>query len=312
MDGSRSLLDRAAIIPIAVCALLFGSTLSVTAQSADPSTAASMAPVAISEACAKDALVLKTPGKLTISTDNPSYNPWWSGTPPEDSEWYAEFAGYPPSGLGYEGGIAVAIATTLGFTPEEIVWIPNTVFENAFAPGEKPFDYHLAQIAIRPARAEAVDFSDPYLDSNQSLVALSGTPIAEATTIEGLRDFKLGAATATTGLTFLEDVIQPRAEISVPADNAALVQLLQNGQIDGLVADLFSAIYMRDVQLSGAELVGKFDAPELTEHVGMVLQKGSALTPCVNEAMAVIHANGTVQALYDEWLGGGESIRTFE
>jgi polar amino acid transport system substrate-binding protein len=305
-------LRRAALIPLAVCALMFGGALNAAAQSPDASAGASMALPTMGPECAKDQLALKTPGHITISTDTPSYNPWWSGTPPQDSEWYGEFAGYPPSGLGFEGGIAVAIAQTLGFTPEEITWIPNTVFENAFAPGEKPFDYHLAQIAITPERAEAVDFSDPYLDSNQSLVALVGTPITEATTIEGLRDFKLGAATATTGLTFLESVIQPRAEISAPADNAALVQLLQNGQIDGLVADLFSAIYMRDVQLTGAELVGKFDAPELTDHVGMVLQKGSALTPCVNQAMAVIHANGTVQAIYDTWLGGGEAIRTFE
>jgi polar amino acid transport system substrate-binding protein len=309
MARTHASLGRAASITLAACALAFGGVAGVAAQS--PATSSGPVP-SIGPECAKDTLALKTPGTLTISTDNPSYNPWWAGTPPEDSEWYAEFAGYPPSGLGYEGGIAVAIATTLGFTPEEIVWIPNTVFENAFTPGDKPFDYHLAQIAITPERAEAVDFSDPYLDSSQSLVALAGTPITEATTVEGLRDFKLGAATATTGLTFLEDVIQPRAEISAPADNAALVQLLQNGQIDGLVADLFSAIYMRDVQLTGAQLVGKFDSPEQTEHVGMVLQKGSALTSCVNEAMAVIHANGTVQALYDQWLGGGESIRTFE
>lgn len=309
MDRPRVPLGRAAFIPLAACAMAFGSAFGVAAQSPDTTTA----PVpTIGPECAKDQLALKKPGTLTISTDNPSYNPWWAGTPPQDSEWYAEFAGYPPSGEGFEGGIAVAVAKALGFTPEEITWIPNTVFENAFAPGDKPFDYHLAQIAITPARAEAVDFSDPYLDSSQSLVALAGTPITAATTVEALRDFKLGAATATTGLTFLEDVIQPRAEISAPADNAALVQLLQNGQIDGLVADLFSAIYMRDVQLTGAELVGKFDSPEQTEHVGMVLQKGSALTPCVNQAMAVIHADGTVQAIYDKWLGGGEAIRTFE
>lgn len=309
MARSHVPLGRAAFIPLAACAMAFGGAFGAAAQSPDTSTAP--VPV-IGPECAKDQLSLKTPGTLTISTDNPSYNPWWAGTPPQDSEWYAEFAGYPPSGEGFEGGIAVAIAAALGFAPEEITWIPNTVFENAYAPGDKPFDYHLAQMAITPERAEGVDFSDPYLESSQSLVALTGTPITEATTVEGLRDFKLGAGTGTTGLAFLESVIQPRAEISAPADNAALVQLLQNGQIDGLVADLFSAIYMRDVQLTGAELVGKFDAPDQTEFVGMVLQKGSALTSCVNQAMAVIQANGTVQALYDEWLGGGEAIRTFE
>ena len=48
VDDDRSLLDRAAIIPIAACALLFGSTLGVTAQSPAASTAAgSTAPAVI-------------------------------------------------------------------------------------------------------------------------------------------------------------------------------------------------------------------------------------------------------------------------
>ncbi|NDH28237.1 MAG: hypothetical protein EBX81_02815, partial [bacterium] len=29
--------------------------------------------------CAKDSLALKTAGKLTLSTDNPAYSPWFQG-----------------------------------------------------------------------------------------------------------------------------------------------------------------------------------------------------------------------------------------
>src|SRR3954451_9708937 len=218
MDRSRSLLDRAAIIPIAACALLFGSTLSVVAQSPDASMgassmapAASTAPAVIGPECAKDALTLKNPGRLTLSTDNPAFPPWWSDVDkPADSDWAF---GYPPNGKGYEGATAAAIAAALGFTPDEIDWIPNTVFENAFAPGPKPFDFHLAQISIRPERAEAIDFSDPYLDSHQAILAMTypvggapdpsaapdavaavaTNPILGVTTVEGLKPFKLGA-----------------------------------------------------------------------------------------------------------------------
>ena len=53
------------------------------------------------------------------------------------------------------------------------------MFELAFQPGPKEFDWHMAQISIRPERAENVDFSDPYFDANQSLVAMTGTQIDE-------------------------------------------------------------------------------------------------------------------------------------
>ncbi len=39
--------------------------------------------------------------------------------------------------------------------------------------------------------------------------------------------------------------------------------------------------------------------------MGIVLEKGSALTACVNEALAVIKANGTLQSIYDQWISTG-------
>ncbi|MCY7418029.1 MAG: transporter substrate-binding domain-containing protein [Chloroflexi bacterium] len=344
MDRSRSLLDRAAIIPIAACALLFGSTLGVTAQSPDASMdaasmapATSMAPAVIGPECAKDALALKNPGRLTLSTDNPAFPPWWSDADkPADSDWGF---GYPANGMGYEGATAAAIAAALGFTPAETDWIPNTVFENAFAPGPKPFDFHLAQISIRPERAEAIDFSDPYFDSHQAILsmtypvgaapdpsagpdaasAIPTNPIVDVTTAEGLKAFKLGAAVGTTSFALIEDVIQPTSEAQVFNDNAAALQALQNGQIDGLVVDVQTALFMRDAQLENfdtafpeATIVGQFDELAQENQMGIVLDKDSALTACVNEALAVITSDGTLQSIYDQWISTGQDIQTFQ
>jgi len=338
MERSRSLLDRAAIIPIAACALLFGSTLGVTAQSPAASMAAgSTAPAVIGPECAKDALTLKNPGRLTLSTDNPAYPPWWTDADkPADSDWGF---GYPPNGQGYEGATAAAIAAALGFTPAETDWIPNTVFENAFAPGPKPFDFHLAQISIKPERAEAVDFSDPYFDSHQAILSMTypvgaapdpsagpdaassvpTNPILGVTTIAGLQPFKLGAAVGTTSFALIEDVIKPTSEPSVFNDNAAALQALQNGQIDGIVVDVQTALYMRDAQLENfdtsfpeATIIGQFDELAQENQMGIVLDKGSALTACVNEALAVIKSNGTLQSIYDQWIKVGQAIPTFQ
>ncbi len=327
-------LRRAASIPVAACVLVLGGATGALAQSPDASAAASMAPATISAECAKDQLSLKNPGRLTLSTDNPAFPPWWSDADkPEGSDW--EF-GFPPNGQGYEGATAAAIASALGFSPEETDWVPNTVFENAFAPGPKAFDFHLAQISIRPERAEAVDFSDSYFDSHQAILALTyavgsepapsadpaGTPtnpILAVTTIAGLQPFKLGAAIGTTSLALIEDVIVPSTEAQVYNDNAAALQALQNGQIDGLVVDVQTALFMRDAQLEDwdtpypeAVVVGQFDSLAQENQMGIVLEKGSALTACVNEAIAVITADGTLQAIYDEWISTGQAIPTFE
>jgi polar amino acid transport system substrate-binding protein len=299
-----------------------GGALAQDDPSAGPSSpaaspGASVAVPSLSPECADPAaLPVKNAGQLTLSTDNPAYPPWWGGTPPADSEWTL---GYPPSGEGYEGATAAAVAAALGFTPETTTWLANAVFETAFAPGPKPFDFHLAQISIRPERAEAVDFSDPYFDANQSILALTPNPITAATTIEELKAFKLGAATGTTSFQLIEDVIQPTAEASVFNDNSATLQALQNGQVDGIVVDLQTAFFMRDAQLEDfdtpepeATVVGQFDVSAQVDQMGMVLEKDSPLTACVNEALAIIKANGTLDAIYDQWISTGQEIPFFQ
>jgi polar amino acid transport system substrate-binding protein len=281
------------------------------APMASEAAAASPAPGAsgVSEACQAANLgdALKSPGRLTISTDNPAFFPWFSGTVPEGSEW-ASFGGFPPSGEGFEGALAYAIAEALGFSADQVDWIGQAAFGLAFAPGEKDFDFHLAQVSILPERAEAVDFSDPYFDVQQAIVALSGSPITEVTSLAELKEFQLGAAVGTTSLIVAEEVIQPSSEIQVYDDNTAGKTALENGQIDGLVVDTPTAFYIRDAELEN------FDTPEqegavvgqiITENpeqFGLVLGKDSPLTVCVNEALAAVRASGQHQEIYDTWI----------
>lgn len=284
------------------------------------------ATASVGEACQAANLgdILKNPGRLTLSTDNPAFPPWWGGDPgtqydnePEGgSGWEVSD---PYSGEGYEAMTAYAVAAALGFTPDQVDWVPNAVFEVAFQPGPKAFDWHMAQISIRPERAQNVDFSDPYFDANQSLIAMTGTPITEATSVADLADYALGAAVATTSLQFIEEVIQPNVEPMVFNDNASAVQALQNGQVDGLVADLQSTFYMRDAQLEDwdtpdpeATIVGQFPVSAQIDQMGMVLEKDSPLTACVNEALQAVKDSGELQAIYDATISTGQEIPVLE
>jgi polar amino acid transport system substrate-binding protein len=246
-------------------------------------------------------------GRLTISTDNPAFFPWFDGDVPEGSEW-ASFGQYPPAGGGFEGAIAYAIAGQLGFTPDQVDWIPQAAFGLAFAPGEKDFDFHLGQIEYLPDRAEAVDFSDSYYEVQQAIVALVDDPINNVTTLAELKDFNLGAMVGTTSFSIVEQVVQPSTEIKVYNDNTAAKTALQNGQIDGLVVDTPTAFYMRDAELDDfdtpdpeAAVIGQIMTEEPGDF-GVVLDKDSPLTACVNEAIAAIKANGQYQEIHDTWI----------
>ncbi|CAN5590183.1 ABC transporter substrate-binding protein [soil metagenome] len=305
----------------AVSLALLASPLAALAESHEASDM-----LTVSDACQAASLgeALKNPGRLTLSTDNPAFPPWWGGDPetqyPNQPEGGSGFeVSDPYSGEGYEAAVAYAVAEKLGFSPDQVDWLANPVFELAFQPGPKDFDFRIAQISIRPERAEAVDFSEPYFDSNQAIIAMTGSDIVGTTSIEGLKDFTLGAAVATTSLQLIEDVIQPNTETQVFNDNAAAIQALQNDTIQGLVVDLYSAFYIRDAQLEDwdtpdpeATIVGQFPASAQVDQMGIVLEKDSPLTACVSEAITVLKDSGELETIYDEWIGTGQDIIDFE
>jgi polar amino acid transport system substrate-binding protein len=180
----------------------------------------------------------------------------------------------------------------------------------------------MAQVSIRPERTQAVDFSEPYFDSNQSLLALSGNDITGATSIEDVKDYLLGAAANTTSFQLIEDVIQPNVEPRVFPDNATALTALSAGgedSIDGLIVDLGTAFYMRDAELEDfdtpepeGKIVGQFGPSVQIDQVGAVLEKDSPLLPCVNAAIAEITADGTLDAILDEWIISGQEIPFLE
>ncbi len=240
------------------------------------------------------------PGALTVATGNPAFPPWWQGGESQDSEF--EFND-PAKGEGYEGAVVAEVADRLGFTfPDQVTFVPLG-FNRSFAPGDKDFDFVLQQISYLPERDEAVDFSESYYDVNQALVSVQGNDIAGATTIAELADASLGAPVGTTSLQVIEDTIQPSEDPQVYDDLAAAVQDLKAGSIDGIVVDLPSAFFITAVQIPKGVVVGQFEA-ESQEYFAMAFDTGNALVECVNLALQEMKADGTLEAIHEEWLAG--------
>ena len=253
---------------------------------------------ALTGACAKDKLALKMAGMLTIGTDNPAYPPWFDGGETKGTKWKIND---PAKGKGFESAVAYAVAKQLGFTGLEVHWVV-VPFNNSFKPGKKSFDFFINQVSYLPERAKNVDFSASYYDVNQAIVALRGKPAASAKSVAALKKFKLGAQIGTTSYQYIVKNIKPSSSPSVYDSNNDAVTALKNGQIDGLVVDLPTAFYVTAVQVENGVIVGQFPSVGGQERFGLVLGKGSALTPCVDKALAALKANGTLKRLQQQWL----------
>jgi polar amino acid transport system substrate-binding protein len=258
---------------------------------------------AMEASCEKGSLELVNPGQLTIGTDNPAFPPWFEGTKKFDP-WDPTT---PPTKKGYEQEVAYGIARELGFTDDEVKWVA-VPFLQAFKPGAKKFDFDINQISYKAERAEAVDFSDSYYDVEQSIVGLESNPIANAKSTADLKDRKLGAVVGTTSLEAINETIQPSQEPSVYDTNNDVLSAITAKQIDGGAVDFPTGLYMAAVQLKGGTVVGRLPAEEGGEYFGVVLEKDSGLTECVNEAVAALHEDGTIDRLEQKWLAGSAPV----
>jgi len=250
-----------------------------------------------SASCAKADLQTVDDGKLTVGTDNPAFPPWFGGTPPKGSKWKVSD---PTSGKGFESAVAFAVAKQLGFPKAQVEWT-YVPFAKSYAPGSKSFDVDINQISYLPARAKVVDFSNSYYDVNQAVVVNKGTPAASVRSVAGLRKFRLGVQIGTTSFNAIVNVIRPFSKPRVYDTNDKAVFALKSKQIDAIVVDLPTAFYVTAVQVPNGKILGQL-AAKTGEHFGMVLKKGSPLTPCVNQALAKLKANGTLRRLQATWL----------
>ena len=254
---------------------------------------------AAADACAKGNLQTMTPGTLTIGTDDPAYFPYFAGGPGHD--WTGKYNNDPYKDKGFEDAVAYAVAQKLGFTKPQVKW-SVTHFNESFKPGPKNFDFYLAQVSYEPVRAKAVDFSSSYYDEAQGVVALKGKPIDSVTTIAGLKPYKFGVQEGTTSYNYIQNTIKPSQSTQVYNSTNDAITALKDGQIDALVADFPTSYYIADVQLSNGDLVGQLPPPPGGEHFGLVLPKGSSLTPCVDRAIASLKADGTLKQIEQKWL----------
>jgi polar amino acid transport system substrate-binding protein len=278
---------------------------------AQPSGTSAPAAPATAAACAsQNASAFTSSGQLTIGTDNPAYPPYFAGGETKaHSEWKFDD---PYTGKGFEDAVAYAVAERLGFAKGDVQWTVAP-FGQTYKPGPKDYDFAIEQISYSPKRAQAVDFSDSYYDVNQALVSVEGDPITNAKSIADLKNFSIATQIGTTSYDFIKNVIKPNKEPGAYNSLSDSIAALNAGQIDAIVVDLPTALYIADPfvqEVKKGVVVGQFNTSAQGEYFGMTFAKGSPLVPCVNQALAELKSDGTLQDITKTWLSKKTNVGT--
>lgn len=269
-------------------------------DAASPSAGPSTGPLTPGQgACSPAHLKTLKAGTFTFGTDEPVYEPWFV-----DDD--------PTSGKGFESAVGYAIAAKLGYQHGQVTWA-RVAFNAAIQPGPKTYDADLNEFSITADRRKAVDFSTPYYDVTQAIVAVKGSQAANAHSVADLGGVKVGAQVGSTSYDAAQNVIKPSQQVAVYNNNDDAKQALSNGQIQALVVDLPTAFEITGAgEVKNSVIVGQLPASGQPEQFGAVLDKGSPLTACVSSAVDALRADGTLTSLTDKWLSQAGNAPTLK
>ncbi|HET6498486.1 MAG TPA: basic amino acid ABC transporter substrate-binding protein [Coriobacteriia bacterium] len=197
---------------------------------------------------------------------------------------------------GFDVDLVAAIAEELGLDYEFKSYNFDALIVGL--QGGTEFDMIASAMTITEERAQQVDFSDPYIDSNQSLTVRLDSDV---TSLAQLTGGKIGVQSGTTGEEFARNNL-PEGATVVPFENILqAMQALQAGEVDGVVNDLpISA----DIVLDETRELKIVEELVTEEQYGFAFNKDNpGLRDAVNEALATLKADGTYDDIYRKWFG---------
>ncbi|MFH1584130.1 MAG: basic amino acid ABC transporter substrate-binding protein [Actinomycetota bacterium] len=220
-------------------------------------------------------------GYLTVGTD--------AAYPPLENVEAGEF-------VGFDIDLVKEIANGLGLEAEII----NTAWDGIFpALIAHKFDVVISAVTITEDRDKEMDFSDPYLDSDQSIATKDDSGIK---TKADLKDKILGVQIGTTGELTAKEIDEEMgvAEIKTYDDILLAFEDLKAGRIDAIINDIPTSAYIVK------------DNPELVivekiitnEKYGIVFAPDTPELPkAVNKVLKEMKEDGTYDQIYSKWFG---------
>ena len=199
--------------------------------------------------------------------------------------------------VGFDVDLSNAIAEKMGLTCE---WLPNQAFDTlvpTIKQGGKA-DISIAGITITDERLEDVDFSDPYLNSNQALIVAASS--GYATDDLDAEEIQIACQTGTTGDAWIQENLPNATRVPLPDVTAGMMGV-STGSYQAMVIDLPVAQNMLAQSFSDLTILEEIPTGE--QYGIAVSYDNPGLKDAINDALAQIEEDGTMDELKQKWFG---------
>lgn len=222
-------------------------------------------------------------GKLTICSDVPY--------PPFEIEDTSAPSGY--SGFDIELLGAIAEKLDLEIAVQDVGF---DALQSGTTLAAGTCDVGASAMTISDERKANIDFSDPYVDSMQSLLVRADSGIESIDDLDGKN---VGVQQGTTGETYATENATGAVLVQYPSDGE-LWPAMQAGQIDAILQDQ-PVNYVHEQDDSAYKIVETY---ETNESYGFAFAKGEkdALREAVDSALQEVRDDGTYQEIFDKYL----------
>ncbi|MFB8774106.1 ABC transporter substrate-binding protein [Streptomyces broussonetiae] len=197
---------------------------------------------------------------------------------------------------GFDVALVDLVADDLGVR-QEILDTPFENFKTGAFLNSGECDLAAAGMTITDERKKNVDFSDPYFEATQAVLADKDSGIASFTDLKGK---KAGAQAQTTG----EDYAKSQGLDPVSFESSdAVLNGLRTGQVDAVVID-YPVVQGWLKDQANADAFEVAEQINTGEQYGFTVKKGNdKLREAIDKALADAKADGTYKELYEQWIG---------
>ncbi|MFC5991352.1 ABC transporter substrate-binding protein [Limoniibacter endophyticus] len=215
------------------------------------------------------------------------------GAYPSNPPW--EFKNERGQFEGFEIDVAQEVVKRLGMELE----ISDLGFQALFAATSSGrIDGAVSSISINNDRLQTQSFTQPYYDSDGTIVGREASDIAS---LEDLKDKTIGVVAATTGAKWAEENREKYGIGNVTSYSAQQDLLLdvRNGRIDGGAGELAGFQYAM-TKTPGLKILVRIPTGE---RFAMMMKKDHPLLEKVNAALTEMKQDGTMIGIHKKWFG---------
>ncbi|MFV2120344.1 ABC transporter substrate-binding protein [Streptomyces sp. Act-28] len=200
--------------------------------------------------------------------------------------------------VGFDVALIDLVAKDLG-VQQKILDTPFENFKTGAFLNSGECDLAAAGMTITEERRKNVDFSVPYFDATQAVLASRKSGVRTLAEVKS-RGLKLGAQAGTTG----ESHAESRGFDPVAFESSdAVLNGLRTGQVDAVVID-YPVVrgWLKDGADAAAFVLG--ENIETGEQYGFSVRKGNdRLRAAIDRVIRDAKADGTYRRLHEEWIG---------